>query len=58
MANDPLSAETRPDAPPPPPPDDENPALIDALKTFRISAISATLFCAASLAIILMTRMG
>ncbi len=58
MTYDSLFKETQADAPPPPPPDDENPALIDALKTFRIAAISAALFCAASLAIILMTRLG
>ena len=58
MAHDSQLQETRPAAPPPPPPDDENPALIDARKTFRIAAISAALFCAASLVIILMTRLG
>ena len=58
MAYDSLFKETQPDAPAPPPPDEENPALIDALKTLRIAAISAALFCAASLVIILMTRLG
>ncbi len=43
---------------PAPLPDDENPALIDAYKTFKITAISAALFCLGSLVIILMTRMG
>lgn len=43
---------------PAPPPDDENPALIDAYKTFKITAISAALFVAASLVIVLMTRSG
>ncbi len=43
---------------PPPPPDAENPALIDAEKTFRITLISAVLFVAAALMIILRTRMG
>ncbi|MDA0310848.1 MAG: hypothetical protein O2826_12030 [Chloroflexi bacterium] len=43
---------------PAPLPDDENPALIDAFKTFKITAISAALFCLGSLVIILMTRMG
>ena len=40
-----------------PGPDEENPALIDAWKTFKITAISAMLFCLAALGIILMTRM-
>ncbi len=35
------------------PPDEENEALIDARKTFVITAISALLFCGAALAIIL-----
>jgi hypothetical protein len=41
-----------------PPPDAENPALIDAQKTFRIAMIGAVLFCSAALYIILRTRMG
>jgi len=43
---------------PPPPPDSENPAIIDAEKTFRITIISAVLFCLAAAFIILRTRMG
>lgn len=43
---------------PAPPPDAENPALIDALKTFKITAISAVLFCLCAVFIILSTRMG
>lgn len=39
-------------------PDDENPALIDALKTFKVTVISAVLFVLAALLIILRTRMG
>jgi len=35
------------------PPDEENEALIDARKTFVITAASAVLFCGAALAIIL-----
>ena len=35
------------------PPDEENEALIDARKTFVITAIGALLFCGAALAIIL-----
>jgi len=35
------------------PPDDENEALIDAEKTFVITAVGAVLFCGAALAIIL-----
>ena len=42
--------------PPPPPPDKENEAIIDAQKTFKITMISAVLFCAAALTIILVTR--
>ena len=42
--------------PPPPPPDNENEAIIDAQKTFRITMISAVLFCAAAVTIILVTR--
>jgi hypothetical protein len=43
---------------PPPPPDADNPALIDAEKTFKITIISAVLFCLAAAFIILRTRMG
>lgn len=43
---------------PAPPPDAENPALIDAAKTFKIAALSALMFCAAATFIILKTRMG
>ena len=43
---------------PAPPPDSENEALLDAAKTFRITAIGALLFCAAALFIIMSTRMG
>ena len=42
--------------PPPPPADRENEAIIDAQKTFKITMISAVLFCAAALVIILVTR--
>lgn len=35
-----------------PPPDSENEALIDAQKTFVITAIGAVLFCTAALAVI------
>ena len=58
MAYDSLLDETPPGAPEPPPPDDENPALEDALQTFKITVIGAILFGLASLAIILRTRMG
>ena len=40
------------------PPDAENPALIDGEKTFRIAMISAVLFVAAAVFIIMRTRMG
>jgi hypothetical protein len=43
---------------PPPPPDAENPALIDAAKTFKIAMISAALFVSAAVLIIMRTRMG
>ena len=43
---------------PAPPPDAENPALIDALKTFQITVLSAFLFFAASAVIIMLTRLG
>ena len=43
---------------PPPPGDAENPALIDAEKTFRITLITAFLFCLSAAFIILRTRMG
>lgn len=47
-----------PDGVPSPPADHENPALIDAEKTFKITLISATLFVLAALVIIMSTRMG
>ena len=57
MAHAPTPHKAQPPVPPPPP-DAENPALIDAEKTFRITLISAVLFVAAALLIILRTRMG
>jgi hypothetical protein len=42
----------------PPLPDAENPALIDGAKTFKIAMISAALFVAAAVLIIMRTRMG
>ena len=50
--------ETTPDGVPAPPEDAENPALIDAELTFKITAISAVIFVGAALGIILATRMG
>lgn len=41
-----------------PPPDDENEALLDAEKTFLITAVSAILFVLAALFIIMGTRLG
>ena len=41
-----------------PPSDAENPALVDAAKTFKITIISALLFVLAALFIILRTRIG
>ena len=55
MADHPIPQAAGPE-PPPPPPDSENEAIIDAQKTFHITMISAVLFCAAALAIILVTR--
>lgn len=55
---DSTSPQATPDGVPAPPPDDENQALIDALKTFRIAMWCAAAFCASSLVIVLMTRMG
>ena len=43
---------------PVPPPDAENPALVDAMKTFKITVISAVLFCLCAVFIILSTRLG
>jgi hypothetical protein len=56
MAHTP-SSPNHPDVPSPPP-DTENPAIIDAEKTFKITVISAILFCLAAAFIILRTRMG
>jgi len=59
MSYNSLFKETPRELPvPAPPADDQNPALVDALKTFRITAISAGLFIGASILIILATRMG
>jgi hypothetical protein len=51
-------ANTTPEGVPAPPEDSENPALIDAEKTFKITLASALLFCLAAAFIILRTRMG
>lgn len=47
-----------PDEVPAPPPDAENPALIDALTTFKITVVTAIVFVVAAAAIILSTRLG
>lgn len=57
MAQPTAHAPEKPDLPAPPP-DAENPAIIDAEKTFRVTMISALLFCLAAAFIILRTRMG
>lgn len=57
MAHAPTPHKSQPPVPPLPP-DAENPALIDAEKTFRIAMISAVLFVAAAVLIIMRTRMG
>lgn len=48
---------TSPDVPAPPP-DAENPAILDAEKTFKVTFVSAIVFCLAALFIIMRTRMG
>jgi len=57
MAHPTAPTSRQPDVPPPPP-DADNPAIIDAEKTFKITLISALLFCLAASFIILRTRMG
>jgi hypothetical protein len=57
MAHPTATPSRQPDAPTPPS-DGDNPALIDAEKTFKITLISALLFCLAAAFIILRTRMG
>ena len=57
MAHAPTHNSNSP-APPPPPPDAENPALLDARKTYRIMLISAVGFVTAAVFIIMRTRMG
>lgn len=57
MAHAPTPHESQPPVTPPPP-DAENPAIIDAQKTYRITLISAVLFVAAAVFIIMRTRMG
>ncbi len=48
----PVPSSAQPE-PPAPPPDSENPAIIDARKTFVITLISAVLFIGAILLFIL-----
>lgn len=55
MADHPIPQAAGP-VPPPPPSDPENEALIDAEKTFKVTLISAFLFCLAAAVIILVTR--
>jgi hypothetical protein len=55
MSSHPIPQAPGP-VPPPAPPDTENEAIIDALKTFKITAISAVLFVLAAATIILVTR--
>ncbi|HSH74114.1 MAG TPA: hypothetical protein VLA09_00305 [Longimicrobiales bacterium] len=54
----PAASPTKQPPVPPPPPDAENPAIIDAEKTFKVTLISALLFCLAAAFIILRTRLG
>lgn len=53
-----AATESKQPGVPAPPPDAENPAILDASKTFKITMISAVLFCLAALLIIMSTRMG
>jgi hypothetical protein len=55
MADHPIPQAAGP-TPPTPPPDDENEAIIDAFKTYKITLISAALFCLAAVVLILVTR--
>ena len=55
MSDHPIPQAAGP-VPPAPPPDSENEAIIDAAKTFKITLISATLFCVAAAVIIMVTR--
>ena len=55
MSDHPIPQASGP-VPPPPPADAENEALIDAEKTFKITLVSAALFCVAAATIILVTR--
>ena len=57
MTND-MNQEGTPPGVPAPPADAENPAIIDALKTFQITVVGSVLFVLAALFIILRTRMG
>jgi hypothetical protein len=54
--SDHIIAQAPGPVPPPPPPDSENEAIIDAEKTFKVTMISAVLFCVAAAVIILVTR--
>jgi hypothetical protein len=57
MSENPMTEASRAGVPAPPP-DSENEAVIDAEMTFKITVISALLFCLAALFIIMGTRMG
>jgi len=58
MAHAPTPHQPQGPVPPQAPPDSENPALIDAEKTYKITLISAVLFVAAAVFIIMRTRMS
>lgn len=55
MSDHPIAQAPGP-VPPAPPSDAENEAIIDAEKTFKITLVSAALFCLAAAVIILVTR--
>jgi hypothetical protein len=57
MAHSPAPQHAQPPVPPAPP-DAENPAILDAEKTFKIAMMSAVLFVLAAVLIVLRTRMG
>lgn len=58
MTTENSMAEKESDRAPAPLADSENPAIVDAAKTFKITMISAILFVLAALFIILRTRLG
>jgi hypothetical protein len=58
MAHAPTPHQSNGPTPPPPPPDAENPAILDARLTYRVMLVTAVLFVASAVFIIMRTRMG